>query len=255
MGATAVNGDFADIYSTVQNYDTDLQTCYVVVKHKKLIDSKILAYINFMAPGQHRDRIHLGIANGTVQQMILGVDGVADTGIDQNTLQLYANGDPLTDFDYNVEVGQVTVNTTAGAVITASYDYNHGVEDWREMVQSGESQPYTDDGTYMTRFTYVLDDDAAIDKKLSNIRLRLERPTGRVTNQTLGLATGYMQQIVLPHAAKQETIEINADWSYDPESQIITVVATKGIELFISYDYVGESIEIYGFTAGWAAAV
>ena len=255
MGAAIVSGDFADIYSVVQNYQTDLQTCRVVVKHKQLTDSKISAFINFMTPPSHRERIHIGIADGTVQQLPLGLNGVKDYGIDQNSLKVYVDGQPLTDFDYNVEVSEVTVNTNAGSVVTASYDYGHGKENWLEMTQLGDSQPYLKDDTYMTLFGYTLPDSETEGKCQSNIRLRLSRPTGRVSNEVLGIATGYMQQFVLPHAAKEETIELDCDWSYEPSSRILTLVAPKNVELVISYDYIGENITVDSFSAAWVAAV
>lgn len=254
MGAAVVSGDFADIYSVVQNYQTDLQTCRLVIRHKQLIDSEIRAYINFMAPPKKRERIHLGIADGTVQQLPLGVNGVKDTGIDQNTLKIYIDGQPLNEFDYNVEVSEVTVNTNAGSVVTASYEYGHGKETWLEMEQLGDTQPYQDD-TYMTLFGYTLPDSETVDKSKSNIRIRLHRPTGRVSNELLGVATGYMQQFVLPHAAKQESIELDTDWSYEPENKILTLVAPKNTEIYISYDYQGENITVDSFSAAWVAAV
>lgn len=254
MGAAVVSGDFADIYSVVQNYQTDLQTCRLVIRHKQLIDSEIRAYINFMAPPKKRERIHLGIADGTVQQLPLGVNGVKDEGIDQNTLKIYVDGQAVTEFDYNVEVSEVTVNTNAGAVVTASYEYGHGKETWLEMEQLGDTQPYQDD-TYMTLFGYTLPDSETVDKSKSNIRIRLHRPTGRISNELLGVATGYMQQFVLPHAAKQETIELDADWTYDPANQILTLVAPKNTEIYISYDYQGENITVDSFSAAWVAAV
>lgn len=254
MGATAVSGSTADIYSVVQNYETDLQTCYVVVKHKRLIDSQINAFVNFMAPPKRRELIYLGQSDGTRQQFALGVDGVKDTGIDQNTLRLFADGQPLTTFGYNVEISEVTVSTDAGRAITATYDYGHERENWLPMQQIIKSQPY-EDGTYMSKFSYTLDDDDTAGKQISNVRLQLDRPTGRVENQHLGIATGFVQQFVLPHAAKQETIELNADWKYDVDTQIITVTAPRGTDLTISYDYVGEPIVVYNFVAGWSAAI
>lgn len=255
MGATSVSGDTADLYSVVQSYENDLQTCYVVVKHKRLIDSKIIAYVNFMRPTARREFIDLGVSDGTRQQFNLGVGGVKDTGIDQNTLRLFADGVPTTNYGYNVEVSEVTISVEAGKAITASYDYGHDVEEWIEMPQVLDSQPYQD-GTYMSKFMYTLPDETTADKKLSNVRLRLYRPSGRVDRELLGYATGTMQQFVLPHAAKQDSIILDgAEFSYDPDSQILTAVAPKGTELVVTYDYVGEQQTIYSWTAGWAVAV
>lgn len=251
LGAAAVSGDVAELYSVVKNYQHDLRTCNVVIKHKPLIDSRIEAFVNFMTAPKVRTLIPLGTSTGVAQDLVLGVDGVKDTGIDQNTLHVFADGQPLTNFGYNVEVSRVTVNTTAGKAITASYEYGHDVESWREMSLEVDQQPY-DDGSAMTRFGYALPDDEIDGKKLANIRLRLFRPDGHVDRMSLGIANGQVQQFVLPHRAKQETIDVNGDWSYDDDSQILTIVGTKGNELIISFDWLAETQTLYSWTAGFA---
>ena len=50
------------------------------------------------------------------------------------------------------------------------------------------------------------------------------------------------------------TIELEGDWSYDADSQILTVVHTKDFELIISYDWIAESQTLLSWTAGWSAA-
>lgn len=255
MGASLVSGNFAQLYTVVQNYEADLQTCYIVVRHKKLIDSQLNAYVNFTNPPKIRELIFLGEGTGALAQFALGVDGVKDTGIDQNTLRVFVDGDPLDDFGYNVEVSEVTVNAPEGSAITASYEYEHGSENWLPMTKM-DSQPYLDDAeTYMTRFNYTLPDDETADQQISNVRLELYRTAGTVTAESLGNATGLYQQIKLPHAAKQETIQLNASWSYDVDTQILSFVAAKDTALVLSYDWIGEQQEIYSWAVGWAAAV
>lgn len=254
LGATAVSGDTADLYSIVQNYGLDLQTCQLIVKHKRLIDSEIHAYVNFMEPPKYREFITLGVSDGTRSQFALGVDGVKDTGINHSTLKVFVDGVPITNFGYNMEVSEVTVDAENGQTISASYEYGHDVEEWSEMTQVINSQPYLDDGSFMSKFSYTLPDDDAIGKKISNVRIKLFRPSGRVENETLGVGNGFVQQFVLPHAAKQDTIVCDGDWSYDNDSKVFTVVAQRNQPIVISYDYLGESQKIYSFVAAWIAA-
>ena len=61
--------------------------------------------------------------------------------------------------------------------------------------------------------------------------------------------------IVLPHRAEESSINLNADWSYDVDSQILTFVGTKNEELTLSYSWVGEQNVLLGLVAGWSAAV
>lgn len=254
-GATAVNSTYADLYSTVQNYGNDLQTCYLVIRHTKLIDSNIVAYVNFMPAPKSRTLINLGSATGARQDFILGVNNVKDTGIVPDSIKIYADGVPFYEFDYNVEVSTLTLTAPNGQIITASYDYGRSSETWLKMTQDGSPQLYPDDGTYMTRFTYTLSDANAVDKQISNVRLTLNRPKGTVKNLSLGAATGKTQMIVLPHAADASTISVpNATFTYDEDSQILTFLATKGTALTLSYSWIGEQIHINSFAAGWVAA-
>ena len=254
MGAAAVSGEIAELYSIITDYEHTLGTCAVSIHHDKLIDSKIGAFVNFMQPTKIRKLLPIGVATGASQQLMLGVDGVKDTGIDQGTIQLFANGKPLLNFGYNTEVSEVTVNATAGAAITASYEYGHQQEVWRTMNLEIDQQPY-DDGTYLTRFNYTLPDDEINGQTVSNVRIQLYRPTGTVEGESLGVATGLVQQLVLRHAAKAETIQCNADFSYDADSQILTCIAPKDTEIVCSYDWVGENPTIRQWSAGWSPAV
>ena len=256
-GAAAVSGANADLYTIVQNYESDLQTCYLIVKHAPLVDSQINAFVNFMSTPKQRELITIGTSNGSKQTLALGVNSVKDTGIDPASIRLYVDGAPLLVFDYNIKQSEVTVTLESGKVITASYDYNHDAENWLPMEKVIDSQPYLDDGTYMSRYVYVLPDDDTAGKQISNVRLQLVRPSGKVKNQSLGKATGKTQMIALPHRADESTITLNVDtdsWSYEPDSQILTFVGTKNEEITLSYSWTGEQNVLLGLVAGWSAS-
>ena len=76
-----------------------------------------------------------------------------------------------------------------------------------------------------------------------------------VTDELLGTATGVTQQFVLKHAALADTLEVNAQFSYNEESQVLTCVAPVGTELLASYDWLGESHTVYSWSAAWAPAL
>lgn len=60
---------------------------------------------------------------------------------------------------------------------------------------------------------------------------------------------------VLDHPAVASSIQLpDADFSYDADSQILTVVAPKNTVLTLSYDWYGEQTVIRSFAAGWIAA-
>lgn len=245
-----VTGSTAELYSIVPNFETDLRQCYVIVRHKQLIDSTIEAFANFLPAYKTRERIQLGTGTGSAAQYTLGVNSTVDAQIDPASIRVFVDGVATDEFDYNTAAGQITVNAPSGVSIIASYNYDCGREAWQPMTVEAQ-QPYGD-GSFMTRFTYTLDDDTAAQR--ANIRLRFNRPAGTVTNASLGKATGKTQQIVLPHLATTSTIDFNADWSYDFDSRVLTFIAKKNTALKISYDYVGEQHQIYSWAAGWSAA-
>ena len=117
-----------------------------------------------------------------------------------------------------------------------------------------DHQPY-DDGSFLTRFTYSLPDEELDGQSVTNIRLKLYRNSGSVENEFLGVATGGTQLFVLKHAAKSETLSVNASFSYDESSQILTCVAPEGTELTASYDWLGEGHTIYSWAAAWSPAL
>lgn len=245
-----VTGDAAELYSVVQDFEADLRLCYVIVRHKRLNDSTIEAFANFLPAYKSRDRIQIGTGTGAAAQYTLGIGSTADKQIAPASIRVIVDGTPTDEFDYNTAVGQITLTAPSGVSILASYNYDCGTEDWRPMTAETQ-QPYSD-GSYMTRFSYTLPDDE--DAQRANVRLRFNRPAGTVTNASLGKATGKTQQLVLPHSATTSTIDFNADWSYDADTRVLTFIAKKNTALSISYDYVGEQHQIYSWAAGWSAA-
>lgn len=245
-----VAGSTAELYSIVPNFETDLRQCYVIVRHKQLIDSTIEAFANFLPAYKTRERIQLGTGTGAPAQYTLGVNSTVDAQIDPASIRVFVDGVATDEFDYNTAAGQITVDAPSGVSVIVSYNYDCGREDWKPMTVETQ-QPYGD-GTFMTRFTYTLPDD--VDAQRANIRMRFNRPAGTVTNASLGKATGKTQLFVLPHLATASTIVCNADWSYDFDSRVVTLIAKKNTALKISYDYVGEQHQIYSWAAGWSAA-
>ena len=254
QGTAVVSGDSAEIYSVMRDYEHALQTCAVTVHHKRLVDSKISAFVNFVKPTAQRIFLPIGISSGSAQTLTLGENGVADTNVDPATIQLFANGSPIINFSYNTETSEVTINTIANQEVTATYNYGRQKENWREMSVDVDQQPY-DDGSYLTRFTYALPDEDLDNQTVTNIRLQLYRTSGSVIDEVLGTATGFTQLFVLDHAAKAETIQVNASFSYDEDSQILTCVAPEGTEIKASYDWLGESHTIYSWAAAWTPAL
>ena len=258
LGKTVVSGDEADIYTVVADYENDLQTCYAIVRHSELIDSKVYAYVNFMSKPLSRELILIGTGTGSVQQLTLGVNGTADKGIDQSSVKLYADDDPIDEFDVNTLISQVSVKAKKNSSIFASYDYKHDAEEWLAMTLVSR-QPYNDDdGTWVSRYEYTLPDNLTAGMTISNVRIKMHRTSGTVTNGSLGKATGKKQKFALAHLAKGKGMKFsdsNVSWSFNADDNIVTLVAPKNTALKITYKWSGETITVYSLSAGWSAAV
>ena len=250
--AIVVNSD-TGIYTKVVDYENDLSMCYLVVKHEPLQDDYFNAYVNFMKKPDSRTFLDIGVGNGSQQEFVLGVNGVPDEKIDSTSITLYKNGEEVSDFSYNSATSTITLVTAKNAVYTASYKYNHGVENWRAMTLE-EQEPFNDQtGIQTSRFSYVLQEDNT-GLSVSSIRFRLNRKTGTVTNYSLGTATGKLQMFVLPHIPTMSSIKFSntVDWDFDEDNHILTLVAAKGTALSISYSWRGAPITVYSLVCGWA---
>ena len=276
------SGHFSELYTVVTDYEVPLQMCYVVVRHDRLQDAEIEAYVNFMHKPKHRELIYLGRADGTRKTFTLGEHDTTaaaalltiDKNIDSSTLQLFGGwqekGDtPIENFSFNSEQSTVTFTEHIHLPIYASYDYDHDVENWLPMT-AGKAEPFSDsdgkiDGTYTTRFTYALtdeearpaDDDSA--KVISNVRIRLRQLKAKVKNQNLGTGNNKRQLFALEHKPKAGTIKFSdADkikaWDFNYETNILSVWAETGAPITVTYDYIGEEIIVHSVVCGWSVA-
>lgn len=258
QGKAVVSDGTADIYTTVADYDNDLQMCYAVIRHEPLKDADITCYVNFMQPPKTRSLVPIGTGNGSRLEFVLGLDGTPDERIDTSSIKLYQDGLIITNYSYNSATSTVTLNTKKNAAYTASYKYNHGVEEWRQMTLQ-EREPFNDEtGTVTSRFSYKLDGDFS-GLSTSNVKIHLQRKKGSVKNGAVATCTGKKQMHVFYHRAKESTIKFTPDigddnWTFDEETNILTFVGSKGTELKASYSWVGEDIVIHSVAVGWACA-
>ena len=246
-----VVGTKAVIYLATQNFEQGMLYGRVLVKHEKLIDSRIKAYIHFGETTKTRENYVFATGTGSAQTVTL-----SDTGIDYNSIKLYANLSPLFDFDFNTATNQLTFTAPVNSSISGDWTYGETDENWQEM-QKGTTQLYQEDGLYSTDFSYSV--TAGTAKGISSIKIETEKPSGSVTNQPFGVATGRMQYFVLDHYARKDTISITASdvlvptdqWNYEQETKTLAVVATKNAPLKYSFVYDAEVPVVHGIIACW----
>ena len=246
-----VVGTTAAIYLATQNFEQGMLYGRVLVKHEELIDSRIKAYIHFGETTKTRKNYVFATGTGAAQTVNL-----SDIGIEYNSIKLYADLSPLFDFDFNTATNQLTFTAPANSSISGDWTYGETEENWQEM-QKGTTQLYQEDGLYSTDFSYSV--TAGTAKGISAIKIETEKPSGSVTNQQFGVATGRMQYFVLDHYARKDTISITASdvllpadqWNYDQATKTLSVVATKNAPLKYSFVYDAEVPVVRGIIACW----
>lgn len=281
----------SELYTVVTDYEVPLQMCYATVHHERLKDATIEAYVNFMRKPKYRELIYLGRANGELKEFHLAPhdanghleqdsagNDIIDRKVDFSTLKIFGASQTVGDveinsFSFNSEESTVTFKAKNTLPIYASYDYNHDVEVWHKMTADAP-QPFSNadgntDGTYTTRFTYSLPDsdahpsDSDDAKLLSNVRIRLKRLKGSVSNQELGTGNGKRQLFSLGHEPKPSSISFTQEvgdgkpiraFNYNEDTKILSVYAVKGTPIVVSYDYVGDDIIVYSVACGWSIA-
>lgn len=242
-----VSGATTDIVTVTERFENDLAYVHAYAKHERLVDAEIEAYCSLRKQPHQRAMYQVGNGTGA-----LATYQLPDTGVNQDTLQVYVDGKPNYDFGYNTETSQITVTADLGAVVSASYEYGWEPSTWVQMTKG--STQINDSGLCTTEYTYVIPTHSET-YTVTAVKYSLVRPEGTVTNETIGVGTGKRQIIQLPHYAKTETIVCNGSWSYDYDSKRLTIIAPEGEDIVISYDWIAETPHVYGIAAGWAETI
>lgn len=233
-----------DLVTLTEKFTNNLTYVHAYIKHKKLIDADLKAYVRLQKTPKKADFKLIGYGTGERKTY-----KVTDSGINQDSLMVYVDGKAVYDFDFNTETSEITLVADVDAPINATYEYGWELFSYAEM-QKGVSQ-INDSGAYTTEYSYTIPAHDG-EYTVTAIKYELIRPEGKVTNETIGVGTGKRQIIQLPHYARKETIVCNGKWYYDYDSKRLTVIAPEKEPIVISYDWIAESPEVYGVAAGWA---
>ena len=247
-------GQNCDVISVTENFENEMMYARLLIKHQKLIDAQIQAYISMSAATKSREKYVIGTGTGESQTITL-----ADTGIDFNTLKLYADTTQIASFDFNSVQNTITFTASAGSTIMGTYTYGCEPETWHAMTK-GSTQKYTsvssDSNMYSTNYTYS---ESGVSKGVSAIRVALLKPSGSVTDEIIGTGTGRTQLIYLSHYARKDTIKLtaadvtvpNENLTYDDKTKLLTIACTKDAAIKATYTYDAETPILNGFVAAW----
>lgn len=251
-----VTGNDSEIITITRNYENDIGFASIVVKHNKMVDSYMDAYVALRKNTGSRDNIEIGVGTGGTQTLTLGVPGedgnvVADRNIDHNSLVVTVGGEVIDEYDFNMVRSHITVFADLGQQICASYKYGLGVEEWRKMTKV-VTQPYNGSSDIQaTKFELSINDAG---NTITAIRLLLTRKTGSVTDLDLGFATGQAQTIILPHFARKDTMTSNVAFTYNDLTKEFSFVGDKDMPVKVSYEWTGETQTIHSIAPFWTFA-
>lgn len=253
LANSIIIGTDADVISVTQDFETEMMYCRLLVKHQKLVDAKLKAYVSMTAATKKRDKYVLGTGTGVAQTITL-----TDTGIDFPRMVLYANTSQIASFDYNSIDNTVTFTADKDATIFGSYTYGQEAESWQEMT-FGSTQKYTSGNNtdlYSSTYTYTSE---GVSKGVSAIRIGLEKPSGSVTDVAIGIGTGRTQLIYLDHYFRNDTLSFTAggvtvlpqNWTYDDKNRLLSIACTKDAQIKMNGVYDAETPILKGFVAAW----
>lgn len=245
-----LSGETTELFFITKNFAekgaNGLAFSQCMIRHKKLQDAGIRAFVSFRSEVQERSMYPIGTGTGERQTIKL-----PDTGIAYNTVAVQVNGEKVTGYSVNTETNEISITADKGMAITASYQYGWEDEEYTEMPLISR-QAYDEAGTEFASKFQLAVPDSDTSKTVTCIKFSLDRTEGDVTDKTLAVATGDVQVFQLEHYARTDTIVCSGVWTYDETTRILKVQHTKGENIVISYHYVSESHEVYAAAAGWA---
>lgn len=252
-----VTGNDSEVITITRNFNNDIGFASLLVKHNKMDDSYMDAYVALRKNTKKRKNVEIGTGTGGTQTLTLGGEKdesgniIADKNIDHNSLVITVGGEEVTEFDFNMVRSHITIFADLGQQICASYDYDFGVEEWRKMTKV-ITQPYNGSDTIQaTKFELPVNDSG---NTITAMRVLLTRKTGKVENLDLGFATGQTQTIILPHFARKDTMTSNVAFTYNDLTKEFSFVADKDMPVNVSYEWTGETQTIHSIAPFWTLA-
>ena len=111
----------------IENYDADLSTAYLLIKHSPAENVTFNARACLVPPASSVENVQVGTTNGELQTFNLPKSLTA-----QDTLHVEIDGVPTFDFEFDTGNATLTLQADAGKIVTVSYNYFHS-ENWQDM--------------------------------------------------------------------------------------------------------------------------
>ncbi len=237
-----------EVISLTEDWYMPVKSCRLTVKHSPLENSSLAAFIAFRASPVQVSKEYIGIGSGGRK-----VFQLANTsGLKYDTLKLYYdNVRVYSDFEFNCQAGRITCSAPEGVIVSCDYEYGWTDEIWQEM-SAASTLSFEDYDQTEYRFT-------GNQEGLSVCALKLEisMSTGHIDNELLGKATGGTQSFRLNKRINDGRIYVfvetaplsNKNWTLLDDPQYIAVSAAAGKNIYASYDWISEPVNIYEYYA------
>jgi hypothetical protein len=243
----------AEIVSVTKDWHIGVRECRMNVKHARIIDSVMRAFVSFRDNPQIVQGEVIGVGTGES-----GTYQLANvTGIKYDSVRLYVNSARVySGYEVNTQVGRITYTAPVGAELTADYEHGWKQEIWDEMEHNG-TVPALDYDTTEFKFVLPIDEDP---KSVCTVKIDLEVTDGHIDGESIGIGTDVMHTYSLSHIVKDGKITVYSNgtalpasaWTLSDDAKSVKVAAASGAALTVDYDWISETPEVSQFIAVFA---
>ena len=224
--------DSQNFFTKIENYDADLHTCYLLVKHQPADAANIRAFVSLNPAREKIEDYEIGVTTGELQTFTLPKSFMV-----QDTLRVEVDGVPIFDYEFDTGAATLTLTADAGKVVSVSYDYLTA-ENWQEM-----HCDFSED--YRTRFTFR---STNLNLREAAVNFRTDKQIAAAIEMELGTGTGKKQTFVL--AGEPQNFLCNVP--YKLHGRTLETLAPIGEIISVRYGTKGTLPKIEGYIAGFA---
>lgn len=224
----------------------EISLAHLNVKHENVDGAEISAELALIKNPIFVAGEVIGIGNDTTQQVTLAhTENVSSWGF-----KLFFNGvEQTSSYTFSPSDGKVTFFANSGVIVQANYFYNWSEENFVPFEKSGVFCDKRNSKRATTQFIYKATNTNRTGS-VATVRLTLNQATGGESNRILGTATGSPQAFKLPHHAVESSIQVmpaSATWNWNDNLDVLTVTASRGQEISVSYNHKGKPFKVDSF--------
>lgn len=236
------------VFTKTLNWYMPIHHCRLTINHAPLENSVLKAYVAFRNQPSDVKREILGTGSGFLRVFQLA----HNKGVDYNSFRLYYdNIQVYSGFELDCETARVSCEAPSGVIVSCDYSYGWDKEQWQEMSLYSRIGLDTYD---QSEYRYTSSENS---KTAAAIKITLNLTSGRISNETLGTASGSAKSFKLSKRVLNGRISLTANgaslsasnWKLLDNPQYVSVTAASGAVIRASYDWVSEPPVVAQFMA------